>query len=124
MKRFNSFNRRVVVFSLLLVSVLWTNAALAARRNFDFVNYSGNIISYLYISHSGYRIWGDDILGSGSVLVNGDSVGCWYDNDYRYFDVKVVFSSGEEAVFSRHDFRSMWRLTIFKRGSTYYIRNN
>lgn len=123
MKRFNSFKRRVVVFSLLLVSVLWTNAALAARKNFDFVNYSGNTIRYLYISSSDDPRWGYDILGS-SVLANGYSVGCWYDNRYRYFDVKVIFSSGQEAVFSMHDFRSMWRLTIFRRGSTYYIRNN
>ena len=119
-----NFRNRVAMFvSVVLLVVLFASTAFAARRNFTFVNYSGRTISYLYIRWSGFRDWTSDLLGN-SVLSSGDSVGLWYNNKHRYFDVYVVFSDGESQSFSWHDFQSMRKLTIFRRGSTYYIRNN
>ena len=113
-----------LVLVMLCLCVFNVGTASAKWRNFSFVNYSGKIISYLYISRVGYNKWGDDILGS-SVLGQGDSHPCRYNDSYRYFDVKVVFSDGRDAVFSGHDFRSLWRLTIFQRNSGgYTIRSN
>ena len=49
----------------------------------------------------------------GTVLANGDSAGCWYDDKSSYFDVKVVFADGSDAVFWHHDFKDLWRLPMF-----------
>lgn len=113
----------VLLLAAIILSTFGAGTASARRRNFSFVNYSGRIVSYLYITQSAYRKWGHDLIGS-TVLANGDSCGCWYDDRIRYFDVRVVFSDGSDAVFMRHSFRGLWRLTLFNRNGTYTIRSN
>lgn len=114
----------VCFMSVLILSTFEADTASAKWRNFSFINYSGRIVKYLYISQSGYDRWGYDILGSSTVLGNGDSHSCRYDDRYRYFDVKVIFADGSDAIFVNHDFRRLWRLTLFNRGGTYTIRSN
>lgn len=125
MKRFKLFNAFLsCLLSVLILSTIGADSAFARWIDYSFVNYSGRIIKYLYITATGYDSWGSDILGS-SVLGNGDRVGLRYNDDYRYYDVKVVFSDGSDVVFGGHDYRSLWRLTIFhKGGNTYTISSN
>lgn len=112
----------VCLLSVLMLSVSGADSALARWVDYTFMNYSGRIISYLYITATGYGNWGRDLLPT--VLGNGDSVRLQYNTDYRYYNVKVVFSDGQEAVFGGHDYRSLWRLTIFHNGNHYTIRSN
>ena len=114
----------VCLISILFISTFGVGVASARRRNFSFINYSGRIVKYLYISQSGYDKWGYDILGNLTMLANGDSCGCWYNDNYRYFDVKVIFADGSDAIFVNHDFRRLRRLTLLNRGGTYTIRSN
>ena len=102
-----------IFLAVIVLSTLDAGIASAKRRNFSFVNYSGRIVSYLYITQSSYRKWGADLIGSSTVLANGDSAGCWYDDKSSYFDVKVVFADGSDAVFWHHDFKDLWRLPMF-----------
>ena len=106
-----------------MLSTLGADSALAKWINYSFKNYSGHTIKNLYISSSGYRKWGDDMCGS-SVLSNGESLSMRYNNTSRYFDIKVVWMDGSSATWSKRDFKGMWRLTLFKNGSNYYITNN
>ena len=114
----------ICLLSVLIIFVLGNGTALAKRHNFSFANYCGRSVVLLYINASSANTWGSDILGRGNILANGDSFGCWYNDKYRYFDVKVVFADGSDAVFSRYDFKNLWRLTLYKKGNTYYIKGN
>ncbi|MBQ2617017.1 MAG: hypothetical protein IJF90_09170, partial [Synergistaceae bacterium] len=110
---------------VLILSTFGADSALAKWKDFSFINYSGKSVLFLYIVQSGRRDWGKDFLSSSpAVLLNGDSIACTYNNKYRYFDIRVVFSDWTEAIFRRHDFRELWRLTLFDRSGTYTIRSN
>ena len=112
------------ILSLLILSAYGADSAFASWKNYSFVNYTGRTIRNLYITATGYNKWGSDLLGN-SVLGNGDSVSLRYNNDYRYYDIKVIFSGGDEIVFEKCDYKAVWRMTIFHRyGSTYTVRRN
>lgn len=109
--------------SVMILSTFGAGSALARRVSYSFVNYSGYTIKNLYITATGYNKWGSDLLGR-SVLSNGDSVSLRYDNSTRYFDVKVVWMDGSDTTWSRVDYRSVWRKTLYRDGSTFYLRSN
>ena len=117
---------KVVGLCFLSACIIFTfgvGIALAKRVSYSFINYSGNTIKNLYITGSSYRKWGPDLLGS-SVLSNGNSVSLNYDNSVRYFDVKVVWMDGSDTTWSRLDYRGVWRKTLYREGSTFYLRSN
>ena len=107
----------------LVISTLEANVAWAERVSYSFVNQSGYTIKHLYISASGYSKWPFDLLGT-SILRNGDSVNLSYDNNTRYFDVKVVWMDGSDIIWSRVDYRGVWRKTLYREGSTFYLQSN
>ena len=124
MKRFKlSRACSLCLLSLFILFSFGANVASARWISYSFVNYSGYTIKNLYISASGYNKWGKDLLGK-SVLQNGDSVSLRYNNDSRYFDIKVVWMDGSNSTCSRHDYKSVWRVTLYKKGSTFYVKNN
>ena len=114
----------IFLLSILVLSVLGADVASARWRNYSFVNYSGRTIKRLYITGSSSGNWGDDILGS-SVLSNGDSVSLRYNDSVRYFDIKVVFMDDDYLTYWRYDYRSVWRVTLFRKDyDTYSVRSN
>ena len=124
MRKFRLFNLCVLCFlSFFVISTLEANVAWAKRVSYSFVNYSGYTIKNLYITGSSYGKWGTDLLGS-SVLSNGNSVSLRYDNSVRYFDVKVVWMDGSDTTWSRVDYRGVWRKTLYREGSTFYLQSN
>lgn len=124
MRKSRLFNVCVLLLmSLLIISTLGATSASAKWVNYNFYNYSGRTIKNLYITSSKYGNWGSDLLKS-SVLSNGGSVGLRYDNRVRYFDVKVVWMDGSSVTWSSYDYRSVWRITLYRKGSTYYIKGN
>ena len=110
-------------FSMLFFSMCGADSAYAKWVTYSFKNYSGRTIKSLYVSSSGYNKWGDDMCGS-SVLSSGESLSMKYNNRTRYFDVKVVWMDGSSTTWSKKDFKAMWRLTLYRNGSTYYLTNN
>jgi hypothetical protein len=124
MRKSKLFNVCVLLLmSLLIVSTLGATSASARWVNYTFYNYSGRTIKSLYITGSRYGSWGSDLLRQ-SILSNGGSVGLRYDNKVRFFDVKVVWMDGSSTTWKKHDYRSAWRITLYRKGSTYYIKNN
>ena len=88
------------------------------------MNYSGRTIKKLYITGSSSGDWGKDILGS-SVLSNGDSVNLRYNDSVRYFDIKIVFMDDDYLTYWKYDYRSVWRVTLFRKDyDTYSVRSN
>ncbi len=113
----------VCLLSMLVLSMLGADEASAKWKNYSFKNYSGRTIKNLYISRSGYDKWGNDMCGS-SVLSHGESLNMRYDNKYHYFDIKVVWMDNTHSTWSKYNFRSMWRLTLYRDGSVYRISKN
>lgn len=113
----------VCLLSVLMLSSFGAGTASAKWVSYSFVNYSGYTIKRLYISDSRSGVWGKDLLGS-SVLANGNSVRLKYNNRARYFDIKVVWMDDSTSTCSRHDYKSVWRVTMYRDGSSFYVRNN
>lgn len=125
MKKSKLFNVGLLcLLSSVIISVFGVNIALAKMQNVTFVNYSGKNIYFLYVSESSYNKWGQDLVGKGQVLYNGGSNSFRYNNKYRYYDIKVVFGDGSDAVWDNYDLRSAWKLTIYQDGSRYRIKKN
>ena len=111
------------LLSVLFITTFGVGTASAKWVKYSFVNYSGRTIKALYITSSGYDKWGKDLLGN-SVLYNGNSVSLQYSNEYRYYDVKIVWNDGSDTTWSKVDYKSVWRKTLYLDGSTYYIKSN
>ncbi len=109
--------------SVFIIFTFGTGIALAKRVSYSFVNYSGYTVKNLYITGTGYDRWGKDLLGK-SVLNNGDGIRLTYDNKTRYFDIKVVWMDGSDSICRSHDYKSVWRVTLFRDGSSFYVKNN
>ncbi len=117
MKKYKLFF--LCLLSVLVFTAFGSGTAFARWKSYSFHNHSGRIIKYLYITSSGSGDWGGDLLGS-EVLGSGDSVSLRYNDDVRFFDVKVVFSDGSDVTFWKADYKNVWRKTIFHRGGTTY----
>ena len=99
------------LISVLAISALGAGTALAERRVYKLINHSGHDIILLYAVPSGLGNWESDVLGS-LIVKNGRSFGLWYNDNYRFFDMKFIFKDGSDAVFTRIDFNNLWRLTL------------
>ena len=115
--------RILCLLSVFFLSMLDAKSAFAKRVSYSFVNYSGRTVKRLYITGYDYNNWGSDILGD-SVLSNGDSVSLNYDNKVRFFDVKVVWMDNSSTTWKKFSYKSVWRVTLYRDGSTYYLKGN
>ena len=116
----------LVLVVILVMSAAGTASAKSVRASF--VNHSGLIVKYLYMSSHGDNSWGRDLLGS-TVLGAGESGSFSYNNNFnryaRYCDVKVVFADDDYLTFWNIDLKGLWRLTLYRKyGSTYSLQRN
>ncbi len=73
-----------------------------ANFNVTVTNSSGYIFNELYVSPTAANSWGDDHLGSTSVLKNNGSFTITLDKyDFDNFDIKVLDEDGDTYIFSR-----------------------
>ena len=123
-KKSKQFKLSVIcLLSVIIIATLGTSTASAKWINFQFKNFSGRTIKNLYVSQSNYHKWGEDMCGK-SVLMNGEVASIRYNNTSRYFDIKVVWMDGSDAIWERYDFKNMRRLTLYPDGSRYRISKN
>ena len=116
MKRSKQFKLSIICsLSIMFLFALGAKQASAKWVNYSFVNHSGLTIKNLYITSSGYGNWGKDLLGS-SVLHNGNRVNLRYNNNSRYFDVKVVFMNNDYVTFMRSNYGYAKRITLYRSG--------
>ena len=99
------------LISVLAISSLGAGIALAKERTYKFINHSGHDIILLYCVPSSLGNWDSDILGS-SVIKDGRSCGLWYNDNYRFFNMRFIFKDGSEAIFTSIDFKNLWKLTL------------
>jgi hypothetical protein len=95
------FTRKAIAISALslpLISI-FAQSALAEKSDFQIINQTDIAITELYLSDSSLDSWNNDILGS-DVLNSGNSTRVNFadmSNDRCLYDIKAVFSDGQEV---------------------------
>lgn len=115
--------RRIILSALLAASLLPAAAVAQGKQDFTLVNRTGYDIDEVYVSPVKTDDWEEDVMGRDT-LDNGDSVDISFgrkDKSCRY-DLKVVYSDGEEAEWDSLDLCSISRVVIRydrKKGETW-----
>lgn len=104
------------------------NFALATtqdRLDFELHNRTGYQIEQVYVSPNNKDDWEEDVLGEG-VLENGKSVDITFSRQRQdYWDLKVVFTGGREAIWYKFDLSQITDITIsFRNGKAYSTTKN
>ena len=103
------------LISVLAISSLGAGIALAKERTYKFINHSGHDIILINFVPSSLGSLDpnlySDILGD-SVIKNGRSCSLWYNDNYRFFNMRFIFKDGSEAIFTSIDFKNLWKLTL------------
>ena len=108
-----------ITFIALIFSVALTGTAFAGRQDFTLVNLTGRDIINLYITPSDTFYWDNDILGL-DILENGDSTHIRFSRKEtdRYWDMKAIFSDGNDWVWEDIDLFSVSLITLRFDGMT------
>ena len=111
-----SISRNIAVFSLAMVLTLSAGAALlrAGDQDFVLINKTGYDISEVYISAAKANNWGEDVMGSDDTLDNGTKVTIEFSHKESEcaWDMKIVFSDEEEAVWQGFDLCKVSEITL------------
>ena len=111
------------IFFLTVLFVLgsFNHSANAAKwEKLTILNTCGKTISGIYLVISGYESWGQNLLGE-STLLQGKDKTTKYDADYTRYDLKLVFSDGQELEWKDNKalkLKGVWRLTIYHNSDT------
>jgi len=100
-------------------------AASQSKLDFELHNETGYQIDEVYVSPSNKNDWEEDVLGEG-VLENGNSVNITFTRQKQdYWDLKVVFKGGREAVWTKFDLSQITDIYIsFRNGKAYSTTKN
>jgi len=100
-------------------------ATIQNKLDFELHNQTGYLIEEVYVSPSNKDDWEEDVLGQ-DVLENGESVNITFTRQRQaYWDLKVVFKGGREAVWTKFDLSQITDIFIsFKNGKAYSTTKN
>jgi hypothetical protein len=104
------------LFSTLgLVSALAIGATAlrAGDQDFVLVNKTGYDIDEVYVAPANEKEWGEDIMGK-DVLEDGQKVTIEFSHKEKEcaWDMRIVFSDGEEAVWEDFDLCKVREITL------------
>ncbi len=106
---------RLLLFALSLVSTLAIGATAlrAGDQDFVLVNKTGYDIDEVYVSAVNEKDWGEDIMGRDT-LDNGQKVTIEFSHKDKecMWDMKIVFSDEEEAVWEDFDLCKVREITL------------
>jgi hypothetical protein len=106
---------RLAIASLALAAALAvTGGAHAGEQDFKLINRTGYQIDSVYVGASSSRSWGKDIMGRNS-LDDGESVNITFPRGTStcHFDIKVEYSDGDTAEWSRVDLCKWETISLF-----------
>ena len=113
--------------ALVLPLALLAPGPAAAQSGLDFtlVNRTGYPIDQLYVGPTTSRSWGNDILGQDT-LPDTQSVNVRFNRNASacQWDLKVVYSDGDESEFRNVNLCSVARITLFwnrQAGTTRFV---
>ena len=87
------------LMALAAMASITASSAQAAQQDFELVNQTGYTISEVYVSPSGEKSWGEDILGK-TTLGNRQAMDLTFDRaaDACKWDLKVVYELDDETA--------------------------
>ena len=90
-----------------------TSVAFAGEQDFTLHNETGKTVHELYVSPHSEDEWQEDVLGE-DVLEDGDEVEISFERSEKakVWDLKVVFSDGKNAVWTKLKLSELTDVTI------------
>ncbi|MEO8501690.1 MAG: hypothetical protein ABI565_12295 [Vicinamibacteria bacterium] len=115
----NLSRRSLLLLGLCVVLTLSATSSLVRAGNQDFVlvNKTGYDIDEVYVAPANEKDWGEDIMGKDT-LDNGDKVTIEFSHKEKEcaWDMKIVFSDKEEAVWEDFDLCKVREITLHYEG--------
>jgi len=93
--------------------------AIAGDQDFTLFNKTGYDIAEVYVSPAAAKTWGDDVM-EDEVLEDTASVPITFNakNDICNYDLKVIFTDGDEAYWTNFDLCTISKIQIFWNAKT------
>mgnify|MGYP001186382140 CR=1 FL=1 len=85
-----------------------------AQQDFTLVNQTGVDLYQLHVSPSDTRVWGDDVLASGT-LKSGEQTGIVFGptNEVCLYDIKVTDKDGNSLLWLGIDLCKYYEITLY-----------
>ncbi len=100
---------------MLAFAVGLTGARAESKLDFTLVNSTGYEINKVFIAPNKSDEWGDDILGKGVRLADGESTEITFrraSENVGTWDLKVLFNDGEYRYWRNFDLSTISEITI------------
>lgn len=111
----NPTKRSLTLFGLSVVLALTATVGLvrAGGQDFVLVNKTGYDIDEVYVAPANQKEWGEDVMGKDT-LDNGDKVNIEFSHKEKecLWDMKIIFSDKEEAVWEDFDLCKVREITL------------
>jgi hypothetical protein len=103
---------------VLCAALLSSSPAFAGKQDFTLVNRTGYEISEVYVSPAKADNWEEDVMGD-RVLEDQTSVPISFEGGKGcVYDLKVVFSDGDDAHWTNFDLCTISKIQIFWNAKT------
>lgn len=111
----NPTKRSLTLFGLSVVLALTATVGLvrAGGQDFVLVNKTGYDIDEVYVAPANQKEWGEDVMDKDT-LDNGDKVNIEFSHKEKecLWDMKIIFSDKEEAVWEDFDLCKVREITL------------
>lgn len=111
----NLSRRSLTLFGLSVVLALTATVGLvrAGGQDFVLVNKTGYDIDEVYVAPANQKEWGEDVMDKDT-LDNGDKVNIEFSHKEKecLWDMKIIFSDKEEAVWEDFDLCKVREITL------------
>ena len=110
-------NSYLAFLAFVFAAVIFVPTTARAESSLDFklVNDTGYEINSIFISPTSSEDWGDDVLGKGVRLADGESVDITFHRSAENagnWDLKVLFNDGEYRYWRDLDLKAISEITI------------
>ena len=111
--RMNLSKRLLSILGLVSVLAIGATALRAGDQDFVLVNKTGYDIDEVYVAPANEKEWGQDVMGKDT-LDDGDKVTIEFSHKEKecMWDMKIVFSDEEEAVWEDFDLCKVREITL------------
>lgn len=109
----NLSQRLLTTLGLVSALAIGATALRAGDQDFVLVNKTGYDIDEVYVAPANEKEWGEDIMGTDT-LENGQKVTIEFAHKEKecLWDMKIVFSDEEEAVWEDFDLCKVREITL------------
>ena len=111
----NLSKRSLTLFGLSAVLAFFATVGLvrAGGQDFVLVNKTGYDIDEVYVAPANQKEWGEDVMDKDT-LDNGDKVNIEFSHKEKecLWDMKIIFSDKEEAVWEDFDLCKVREITL------------